>query len=146
MRADGSGIRCLSFHETNEWQPSVDRQGMLLYTRWDYLDRDAMIAIHPWTCFPDGRNPRAVHGNYPLPLTTMTGSGWPDGRRLRPQCEHNLRAVPGSRKYVGVATPHHNQSYGSLVLIDPTVADDGRMSQVTRLTPEVRFPEIERGE
>jgi cytochrome c553 len=146
MQADGSGIRCLSYHETNEWQPSVDHNGMLIYTRWDYIDRDAMIAIHPWTCTPDGRNPRAVHGNYPLPLTTMSGAGWPDGRTLRPQCEHGLRAIPNSDKYVAVATPHHNESYGSLILIDPHANDDGQMSQVRRLTPEVKFPEIEKGE
>ena len=145
MNPDGTGIHCLSFHETNEWQPSVDHDGMLLYTRWDYIDRDAMIAIHPWTCYPDGSNPRAVHGNYPLPLETVTGSQWPDGRKLRPQCEHGLKAIPGSRNYVGVATPHHDQSYGSLILINPQVEDDHRMSQVTRLTPEVRFPEIEGG-
>lgn len=146
MQADGSGISCLSYHETNEWQPSVDHNGMLIYTRWDYIDRDATIAIHPWTCYPDGRNPRAVHGNYPLPLTTMSGSAWPDGRALRPLCEHSLRAIPESRKYVGVATPHHNESYGSLILIDPHAEDDGRMSQVKRLTPEVKFPENENGE
>ena len=145
MNADGSDIRCLSFHETNEWQPSVDHNGMLLYTRWDYIDRDAMIAIHPWICSPDGRNPRALHGNYPLPLTTMDGAQWPDGRRLRPLCEHSVRAIPGSPKLIAVATPHHNQSYGSLVLIDPTVEDDGAMSQVKRLTPDVAFPEIENG-
>lgn len=145
MDARGRAIRCLSYHETNEWQPSVDNDGMLVYTRWDYLDRDAMIAIHPWRCYPDGRDPRALHGNYPLPLTTMTGSGWPDGRRLRPQCEHSLRAIPGSHRLVGVATPHHNESYGSLILVDPRVEDDNRMSQVKRLTPEAKFPEIEKG-
>ena len=146
MNADGSDIRCLSYHETNEWQPSVNNSGMLVYTRWDYIDRDAMIAIHPWVCYPDGRNPREIHGNYPLPLTTMTGSDWPDGRRLRPQCEHGFRAIPNSPKYIGVATAHHNQSYGSLIVVDPCLDDDGRMSQVRRLTPEVMFPEIEGGE
>ena len=145
MNADGSDIRCLSYHETNEWQPSVDHNGMLLYTRWDYVDRDAMIAIHPWTCYPDGRNPRAVQGNFPLPLTTLQGTKWADGRALRPLCEHGLRAIPGSDKYIGVATPHHDQSYGSLILIDPRVEDDNRMAQVKRLTPDVRFPENERG-
>ena len=146
MHADGSDIRCLSYHETNEWQPSVDHNGMILYTRWDYIDRDATIAIHPWVCYPDGRNPLALHGNYPLPLTTMTGSDWPDGRRNRPFCEHGLRAIPGSLKYIGVGTPHHNQSYGSLVMIDPTVEDDGKMSQAKRMTPETPFPESEGGE
>ncbi len=146
MHADGSDIQCLSYHETNEWQPTVEHNGMILYTRWDYIDRDATIAIHPWVCFPDGRNPIALHGNYPLPLTTMAGSGWPDGRANRPLCENSLKAIPGSGKYVAVASPHHNQSYGSLVMIDPTMEDDNKMSQVRRLTPEVRFPENEGGE
>ena len=146
MNGDGSDIRCLSYHETNEWQPSVDHNGKLLYTRWDYIDRDAVIAIHPWTCFPDGRDPRALHGNYPLPLTTMIGSDWPNGRFFRPMCEHGVRAIPNSRRYIAVATPHHNQSYGSLVMIDSSIKDDGRMSQLKRLTPEIKFPEDEGGE
>src|SRR5690606_34124352 len=32
MAADGSGIRRLSHHETHEWHPSVDNNGMLVYT------------------------------------------------------------------------------------------------------------------
>ncbi|MCP4451315.1 MAG: hypothetical protein GY809_07620, partial [Planctomycetes bacterium] len=39
MAADGSDILCLSPHETNEWHPSVAHDGMILYTRWDYVDR-----------------------------------------------------------------------------------------------------------
>jgi hypothetical protein len=46
---------------------------------------------------------------------------------------------------VGVATPHHDQSYGSLILIDPSKPDDGGMSQLTLLTPETKFPEWGRG-
>ena len=66
MAADGSDIRCLSFHETNEWAPSVTHDGMILYTRWDYVDRNANIAHHPWIMTPDGCDPRAVHGNFSL--------------------------------------------------------------------------------
>ena len=71
MKDDGSDIIPLSFHETNEWHPSVTNDGMLVYSRWDYIDRDDCIAHHIWTCFPDGRNPRAPHGNYPLPHSTF---------------------------------------------------------------------------
>ena len=56
MTPDGGDIRTLSFHETNEWHPSVGHDGMLLYTRWDYVDRDSDVAHHIWTCFPDGRD------------------------------------------------------------------------------------------
>jgi hypothetical protein len=56
MKDDGSDIICLSYHETNEWHPSVNNDGMIAYTRWDYLDRDDCIAHHLWTCYPDGRD------------------------------------------------------------------------------------------
>lgn len=131
MAADGSDIACLSFHETHEWHPSVTPDGMIVYTRWDYVDRDTNIAHHLWTCFPDGRSPRAIHGNYPT------------RREGRPWMVMSPRAIPGSHKFVGTAAAHHGHAFGSLVLIDPYVPDDGGMAQVTRLTPEVPFPEAE---
>jgi len=71
MKADGSDIYPLSFFETSEWQPSVDNNGMLVYTRWDYVDRENCLGSLFWTCFPDGRDPRAPTGNYPLPWHTL---------------------------------------------------------------------------
>lgn len=131
MEPDGSDIVPLSYHETNEWHPSVDNDGKLIYSRWDYVDRDNLVAHHVWECFPDGRDPRSYHGNYPLV------------REARPCAELSPRAIPSSNKIVAVAAPHHGLSYGSLVTIDRTVPDDGLMSQVKRITPEVRFPESE---
>jgi hypothetical protein len=134
MKDDGSDIVCISFHETNEWHPSVDNQGMIVYTRWDYVDRDDCIAHNLWTCYPDGRDPRAPHGNYPFPLTTLEGSGWQDGRFWRPTGEWNIRAIPNSLKYIATASGHHQHSFGHLVLIDPSIPDDNKMSQVTGIT------------
>lgn len=131
MMADGSDIVRFSYHETTEWHPSVDNSGMIVYTRWDYVDRDSDVAHHPWLCFPDGRNPRAFHGNYPRK------------RELRPWMEMNIRAVPNSPLYIATAAPHHGQAYGSIVLVDPREADDNEMSQVKRVTPEYVFPESE---
>jgi hypothetical protein len=133
MAADGSDVICLSYHETHEWQPSVDRDGQLVYTRWDYVDRDTNVAHHLWTCGPDGRDPRSFHGNYPT------------RRESRPWMEMDIRAVPGSAQYVATAAAHHGVAFGSLVLIDPRIQDDGAMAQVTRLTPEVPLPEAESG-
>jgi len=134
MKADGSDIIILSFHETNEWNPSVDNNGMILYSRWDYVDRDDCIAHHPWICYPDGRDPRAWHGNYPVPFTTMEGSNWPDGRNLRPWAEVNIRAIPNSPKWVAIGTGHHTQSFGDIIVVDPNIPDDGKMSQITGIT------------
>lgn len=133
MNADGSDMERLSHHETCEWQPSVTNDGMILYTRWDYVDRGFFQAHHPWTTTPDGRNALAVHGNYPL--------NWRD----RPCMELDLRAIPGSHRYVATAAPHHGQAYGSIVLINPEVEDDDAMSPVRLITPDERFPESEYG-
>ncbi len=131
MRPDGSDIICLSYHETHEWHPSVTNDGMLVYTRWDYVDRDTNIAHHIWTSYPDGRDPRSFHGNYPT------------RREGRPWMEMNIRAIPDSNKFVAWTGAHHGHEFGSLVLIDPRVEDDGGMSQLTRLTPDTPFPEAE---
>ena len=129
---DGSDLIPLSWHDTNEWGPSIDNSGKIVYTRWDYIDRDSDIAHHLWFCFPDGTDPRSLHGNYP------------NSRESRPWMEMSIRAVPNSHKYVAVSAPHHGDNYGSLVLIDQRIEDDRAMSQVKRITPEVLFPESER--
>jgi hypothetical protein len=133
MKEDGSDLIPISYHETNEWNPSVDRDGRIVYTRWDYVDRDDCVAHHLWTCAPDGRDPRAPHGNYPRPLSYLDAPKV-DGRRLRPNGEWNIRAVPNSRKYIATASGHHTHSFGELVLIDTSVPDDGMMSQVQGIT------------
>ena len=131
MDEHGRHIRPLSYHETHEWLPSVDHHGMIVYTRWDYVDRDTNIAHHGWLTYPDGRDPRAPHGNYP------------DVRELRPWMELSIRAIPGSHRYLAVAAAHHGQNFGSLVMLDLRPPDDRAMSQVRRVTPEVMLPESE---
>ena len=133
MNADGTGIAAISFHESFEWHPSITRDGRIVYTRWDYIDRGDCIAHHPWVVAPDGRDPRAIHGNYPV------------RRDARPDQEQNIMAIPGSHRFVATAAPHHNAACGSLVILDPHVPDDDAMSQLKRLTPYERFPEVERG-
>lgn len=128
MADDGSDIRCLSWHETNEWHPSVNNAGMIVWTRWDYVDRHGQVAHMPWVTTPDGRDPRPVHGNYAI-------------RRNRPDMEQDVRAVPESHLYVATAAPHHNQSFGSLIVIDPYRTDDDSWGPIRRLTPRAEFPE-----
>ncbi len=62
-----------------------------------------------------------------------------------PHMEMHVRAIPESHKYISTAAGHHKQAYGSLVVIDPRIEDDGAMAPLKRLTPEIPFPEVERG-
>ncbi len=132
MASDGADLRCLSPHETNEWNPSVTHDGKIIYTRWDYVDRHGCVAHHPWITTPDGRDSRAVHGNF-------------SPRKSRADMELDIRAIPGSHKYVATAAPHHGQAFGSIIVVDPRVKDDDGMAPVKRVTPEVEFPESQGG-
>lgn len=137
MNSDGSDIVPLSVHETNEWAPTVDHNGMIVYTRWDYVDRGFNQAHHPWITFPDGRDSRAIQGNYS------------DVERSRPHFETSLKQIPGSERFVGIASGHHTQNFGSVILINPSEYDDDEgadpMNPVRRVTPEQLFPEAEIG-
>ena len=133
MFPDGSDIVCLSPHETNEWNPSIDNDGMIIYTRWDYVDRGFNQAHHPWITTPDGRDARAIQGNF----DRQQGG--------RPHMEQTVRAIPGSHKLVATACGHHGQIYGSLIIVDPLVEDDNLMSATRRFMPEIRFYESEGG-
>ncbi len=132
MAPDGSDIRCLSYHETNEWHPSVTHDGRIIWTRWDYVDRHGCVAHMPWITSPDGCDPRPLHGNY-------------SPRSARPDMELDMQAIPGSRKYLATAAPHHGQAFGSLILLDPREPDDDGMAPVKRVTPEIKFPESQGG-
>ncbi len=133
MNTDGADIVPISLNESNEWHPSVDHNGMILYTRWDYVDRGHSQAHHPWITTPDGRDARAIQGNFGKSM------------RVRPFMEMNVRAIPGSHKYVATAAAHHCQAYGSLLVLDPSIEDDDAMAPLKRLTPEAPFPEAECG-
>ncbi|MDR0520824.1 MAG: NPCBM/NEW2 domain-containing protein [Planctomycetaceae bacterium] len=135
MLPDGRDIVTLSPHETNEWSPVVDHHGMIVYTRWDYVDRGFNNAHHPWTTTPDGRDPRAIQGNYS------------EKERERPHFETSLQPIPQSPKFAATAQGHHSQYFGSVVLLDPNVPDDEEggepMAPLRRITPEQPFPEVE---
>lgn len=146
MKPDGTDIYPISFFETSEWHPSVNNDGMLVYTRWDYTDRENCLGSNFWICYPDGRDPRAPHGNYPYPWHTFPDNTFSDSRRGRPYTEMNIRAIPKSHRYILTGAPHHGEAFGSLAVLDMRSSkDDGNMSQLKRLTPHVPFPETEMG-
>jgi hypothetical protein len=128
MDADGSNIRTLSFHETNEWFPTVAPSGHILYSRWDYVDRHPVVHQTLWACRPDGTNPVALWGNQ-----TET-----------PHCTFQLQPIPGTAKVVFTASAHHSITGGSIAIVDTRLGNNGEHA-LTRITPEVRFPEAEGG-
>ncbi len=126
MNADGSDLVAISPFEMFEWTPEIGRDGSILYSRWDYIDRDNMPYMGLWAMNPDGTDARMVFKNY----------------TKSPHCTFEAKPVPGSHKIIFTGSAHHAQTMGSLALLDPSAGLEGG-EPIRRLTPEVAFPEIE---
>ena len=127
MDRNGTNLVAVSAFESFEWDPNVAEDGRIFYSRWDYIDRDNMPYMKLWATQPDGSNPQIVFGNY----------------TRNPYSVFESRSIPGSRKIIATASAHHSITGGSLILIDPTLGIQDGPTPLTRLTPEVCFPESE---
>ncbi len=131
MDNSGKSVRTLSYHETNEWHPSVLLDGRIVYSRWDYVDRSAANYHGLWVSNPDGSNPTILFGNYTQQINAC----------FQP------RAIPGSNRIIFVAGAHHADVGGSLAVLNPVrekldpVTGQDRFDSIEVLTPEVCFPE-----
>ncbi len=126
MSGDGTNLCAISAFENFEWTPSVAADGRIVYARWDYIDRFNGPFMSLWSMNPDGTNPQLVYGNY----------------TKKPQCVFEAQAVPNSTKLIFTACAHHSNLGGSLALLDRPYGSEGERP-LTRLTPEVPFPETE---
>jgi hypothetical protein len=126
MDASGKNLRAISAFENFEWTPSVAHDGRILYARWDYIDRFNGHFMSLWSTNPDGTNSQLVYGNF----------------TKKPQCIFEAQPIPNSRKLVFTGTAHHSITGGSLALLDRRLGTEFERP-LTRLTPEVCFPEAE---
>lgn len=126
MDARGGNLRPISAFESFEYAPSVADDGRILYTRWDYIDRFNGDGFSLWSANPDGTNPQLVYGNF----------------TSRPQVKLEGRSIPGSSKIIFTGAAHHSITGGTLLLLDRNRGTEG-LDPLTRLTPEVPFPETE---
>ena len=97
-------VTTLSYHETNEWQPSFLQDGRILYTRWDYVDRAASKHHGLWTTNPDGTNSSSLFGNYTFDVNAC----------------YQAKAVPDSNKVMFLGGSHHLDVGGTILLFDPS--------------------------
>ncbi len=120
---DGSNIRQLSFGEANEWEPAVLNDGRIAYTRWDYIDRNAVPWQSLWSMNPDGTGTAHFFGNY-TPV---------------PKVMSEVKAIPGTHVVLATGGAHHFFTAGCPILIDTHQGEDGAQA-ITKITPEITFP------
>jgi len=151
--ADGANIHPISYAEGNEHFPSMLNDGRIVFTRWEYNNRN-QIAFHKlWSIRPDGTG---VANFYGVNSATPWANTYHDARvpswyddvpaekkgKILPYMISETRAIPGSRKVVATATAHHCYTAGTLIVIDPDKGEDG-FEPITKLTPKVPYPEAE---
>ena len=91
--ADGSDLRMLSSNSVTENTPAVLPDGRVLYTRWEYVNRDPVVFHHLWSMGPDGAGQQVYFGNQ------APGGVFIDGQ-----------PIPGTRSIVFINSPGHGQN------------------------------------
>ena len=118
MDADCQNIRPLSFANLSEWSPAMMRDGRILWTRSEYLDKGANFGHTLWAIHPDGTHPELIFGNDTI------------------NCYMNGREVPGSREICCTIISHGGDHNGPLGLIDLTKGPFDSAA-LTNITPDI---------
>lgn len=123
---DGRFLRRLSFDQVHTNYPQVLADGRVVYTRWDYNDRGQIFPQPLFQMNPDGTAQTACYGNNSWFPTTLI----------------HARGIPCSDKLVAIATGHHSDQSGKLVLVDRNAGQEEnagvQLIAPVRDTPAVR--------
>lgn len=119
-------ISCVSMNTLSDMSPAMMRDGRVLFTRWEYIDRDLTYRQSLWTQNPDGTGYQLFFGN----TIRDVGTFW------------QARPLPGHRdKLVATFAPHHGYPHGMIGLIDRGRGIEGKKGDafvyVTREVPSV---------
>ena len=108
---EGKNIRRLTYDELDVNYPQVMKDGRVLFTRWEYSDRNAYF-LHPlMTMNPDGTMQTEYCGN----------------NSMYPSSYIQARPIPDSTKVIAIISGHHVPHKGKLALIDRTLGtQDGK--------------------
>jgi hypothetical protein len=121
MAADGRDVRRISANYLNDFTPSVMDSGLILFGRWEYVDRPAIPIQSLWTIRPDGTMLSGFYGN----------------RVLGPASFIEARSIPdGSGRVLCTMTGHNGRCSGAIGIIDPRKGANAQES-IENVTPEV---------
>ena len=118
MEPDGRDLRPLSFANLSEWSPAMMRDGRILWTRSEYVDKGADFGHTLWAIHPDGTHPELIFGND------------------TPNCYINGREVPGTREICCTLFSHGGDHNGPLGLVD-LARGPFNPAAITNITPDV---------
>ena len=126
--SDGANIHQISNNTLFDGHGSLLADGRILYSRWEYVDREQLSAQGLWSIAADGTNPATVYGN-----NTYSPGAVLDGR-----------AIPGTQRIICTLAACHDHPWGALAVIDPQLGVDGRKA-VIRTWPVDAIDLVDRG-
>ena len=109
MESDGANIYQLDRNNLFNNQASLMDDGRILYSRWEYVDRNFGDAHGLWTTTPDGANHAVFWGNN----TAVPGAAY------------TARQIPGTGKVVCIFGPHHDHLWGAMAIVERQRGVDG---------------------
>ena len=109
MNADGSDIHTISVNNVTEFDPCVMPDGRIIFGRWEYVDRNALVIQSLWSVLPDGRNEMEVYAN----------------NMVFPEAVLQPQPVPGNDSLIVAAfTPHNAPPRGTIAMINTRIGKD----------------------
>jgi len=109
MNSDGSDIHTISVNNVTEFDPCVLPDGRIMFGRWEYVDRNALVIQSLWTILPDGRNEAELFAN----------------NMVFPEAILQAKPVKNSEYLVvGTFAPHNAPPRGTIAMIDMRVGKD----------------------
>ncbi|MBN1602777.1 MAG: hypothetical protein JW915_14300 [Chitinispirillaceae bacterium] len=122
MSGDGKHIRQVGFDQVNTFYPVVTDLGEVMYTRWEYNDRDLTNSMGIFTMNPDGCHQREWFGNQiSFPMTII-----------------HARPIQNSEKVVAIAGGHHGPYQGELLIIDRMAGENPNDKAAIKMICPVR--------
>ena len=106
---NGRYIRRLAIDQVRTLYPQVLEDGRIIYTRWEYNDRNQSFLQPLFVMNADGTAQTALYGNNSEYPTSLIHS----------------RGIPGTSKVITVASGHHVMQKGKLAVIDRSKGSEG---------------------
>ncbi|HJN13939.1 MAG TPA: hypothetical protein QGH10_00535, partial [Armatimonadota bacterium] len=125
--ADGGNVYLTSRNSEPDFVPALLPDGRVIYSRWEYSDKDQWRIQSLWTTGQDGTHTAALWGNQSI---------WPD-HLAEP------RPIPGSHRVMFTGVGHHDWFSGSLGIIDPS-AGTNFPDGLTKVTYDLPWAEVSR--
>jgi mono/diheme cytochrome c family protein len=122
MEPDGTNIRRIHFGTLADHSPFVLDNGLILFTRWEYQDKDLTYLQGLWTIGPGGRRVQLFFGN------TI----------FEPAVIWQAKPIPNTSNVLCTLAPHHGNPVGAVGIIDRSMGLENPLG-ITNLTPEIDY-------